>query len=1088
MDNLDHYRLMPKPTVYRLHFLLMEFALAIAITCAAKTSAIAQVSLTGTSYVQNFDGISGGLPAGWTVTTSASAAALGTPGATYISTATTWANTNGQFANMASANGLASTATSAQQSASTDRDLAIRQTSTFGDPGGAFTFEAANTTGLTGISLSMDLDMLSVQGRSTTWTIRYGVGASPTSFITLGTYSDPGVFGTTNFVSPLLGADAENQSLPLWIQIVATNPATGSGSRDSMGINNFKLTYTNTPTGQFWDPNGSSGIGGNGTWDTSTAIWNSNNTGTGANAVFNPSALAVFGGTVGNVTIAAGGITGNAGLRFETTGYVIGGDALTIGAGNNISVTNLGDVATINAKITGSSGVVKAGAGTLVLGSGTNDFTGGLTVSAGVLALASDTAAGTGGITHAGGTIASSDGTVRTISNNLTISGPGPFSYGQAAGGTGGLTFNGTVDLGGANRTLTINNALTIFSGTVTAGSGLTKSGSGTLQFSAAASSIGPLTISSGLVGIASGSTLNTTAGSGTVQWNGGLTGSGTLGLSISGGSILQLNPTVDSSTFSGPVNVFGLGTMYVRSTSSPLGTGAMTINASGLTLRTLSGADGTLANPIHLGGGSNNFTLKLGAPSGTALTVGPIDGTGQIAIETETGGGAGNVILTGHSGYSGQTSLDMAGTGNLRLGNDNALPNSTTLIMGAASGFGGNFDLNGHNQEIASLSDGGGLSGRIINDGAAAATNTLKISGPDTQTFHYFIQDHDSSILTGATALERAGSGTTILAGDSTYSGGTTISGTSTIVAGVPSAPQSSVTDGSTTSGSPQITLTSTAGLVPGQPISGSGIPTSTAAYIKSIDSPTQITISSNANALQVADASLTFGAASPIGLGKLTLAGGTFSTGGLAIDVTTGAQPGSLALASTSTLNLGSAAAPTNVRFSNSSANTWTGTLAVSGWNYGTDHLFVGSDNTGLTGAPAGGQLGQIKFADFAQGASISDTGEVTPQIGDIDQDTHVSVSDISAEMRALTNKDAYRAQYFGMASDPAGDVAFILNVNGDQSADNLDIQAQIVLVANLGAGGGSLTAVPEPSTLVLAAVAALAATGTAGRRRRR
>jgi hypothetical protein len=164
------------------------------------------------------------------------------------------------------------------------------------------------------------------------------------------------------------------------------------------------------------------------------------------------------------------------------------------------------------------------------------------------------------------------------------------------------------------------------------------------------------------------------------------------------------------------------------------------------------------------------------------------------------------------------------------------------------------------------------------------------------------------------------------------------------------------------------------------------------------------------------------------------VTLAGGTFSTGGLAIDITTGAQPGSLALSSTSTLNLGLAGTPTSVKFSNSSANTWTGTLAVSGWSYSIDHLFVGSDNTGLTGTPAGGQLAQIKFADFAQGASISATGEVTPQVGDIDQNTLVNVGDVSTLMRALSNKDAYQAQYLGMASDPAGNVAFILNVNGD------------------------------------------------------
>ena len=63
--------------------------------------------------------------------------------------------------------------------------------------------------------------MLSVQTRSTTWTIQYALGATPTTFATLGTYSDPGVFGITTKSGLLLGAEVNNQADPLSIRIVA---------------------------------------------------------------------------------------------------------------------------------------------------------------------------------------------------------------------------------------------------------------------------------------------------------------------------------------------------------------------------------------------------------------------------------------------------------------------------------------------------------------------------------------------------------------------------------------------------------------------------------------------------------------------------------------------------------------------------------------------------------------------------------------------------------------------------------------------------------------------------------------------------
>lgn len=219
----------------------------------------AQVTLTGTNYTQNFDSIGNGLPAGWSVRTNASATSLGTA-ATFNTSAVSWGTSTGQFGDQAGTtnnSGAVATGseTSTSQGAFTNRCPAIRQVANNSasfpgsDPGAAFVFQIANTKGLSNLTFSVDLNMLSVQGHSTTWTIDYAVGNSPTSFTTLGTYSDPGVFGTTT-VTYNLGTDANDQSQNVWIRAAALSVSTGSGSRDTFGIDNFNLNYSGplTPT------------------------------------------------------------------------------------------------------------------------------------------------------------------------------------------------------------------------------------------------------------------------------------------------------------------------------------------------------------------------------------------------------------------------------------------------------------------------------------------------------------------------------------------------------------------------------------------------------------------------------------------------------------------------------------------------------------------------------------------------------------------------------------------------------------------------------------------------------------------------
>lgn len=147
------------------------------ICVAGATQCWSQVTLTGTSYSQNFDLVGSALPVGWDVRTGATTSSLGTT-ATFNTSTVSWATATGQFANMASSDGHTGSETSGTQSGFTDRVIGIRQTGSFGDPGAAmdFNFNASTVTfSGSGTALSLSLQMLSVQTYSTTWSSSFFV-------------------------------------------------------------------------------------------------------------------------------------------------------------------------------------------------------------------------------------------------------------------------------------------------------------------------------------------------------------------------------------------------------------------------------------------------------------------------------------------------------------------------------------------------------------------------------------------------------------------------------------------------------------------------------------------------------------------------------------------------------------------------------------------------------------------------------------------------------------------------------------------------------------------------------------------------
>lgn len=230
--------------------------------------AAAQLTLSGTSYNQNFDNLGSGLPVGWTVRTAASATQLGTDvsGTNFVSTigaTTSWSSTGGNFRNAASADGFTyyASGTTTLQDAAADRALAVRQvgngSSTFpgSDSGAAFVLQIANTTSLTNFNLTFKLQSLdSTSSRSTIWKVDYAFGATPTSFTLAsptGTMITGGNTYSNNTITVNFGSVLDNQAGPVWLRIVTLNGTTGSGSRTTTGVDDFNLTWTGGAAGSF---------------------------------------------------------------------------------------------------------------------------------------------------------------------------------------------------------------------------------------------------------------------------------------------------------------------------------------------------------------------------------------------------------------------------------------------------------------------------------------------------------------------------------------------------------------------------------------------------------------------------------------------------------------------------------------------------------------------------------------------------------------------------------------------------------------------------------------------------------------------
>jgi len=495
-------------------------------------------------------------------------------------------------------------------------------------PGGSGTVGGLNVTG--GITLS-------------------GTATFDITGITTGLYDTIVASGAVNFSS---------------INIVLTNSFTPSttGTVQLFTAGSFtgsiiSITGTAVSGGYYWDTSslattgaitlvapasspiytwGVSGTGGSGSWNGVSTNWYDPNGAT--NVVWDSSKGALFAGTAGTVTVSGAQGVGN-GIEFSTSGYLV--TSGTVGLNGSSAAFNTITVdsgsATIASVLSGSTGMTKAGSGSLIL-SGANIYTGTTFITAGTLSYgANDVLADTsvvnvnGGVYDIGG-FRDTVGGVSLLSGSITGSGTltSATTYDVQSGtvsavlaGTAGLTKStgGTVLLSGNNS----------YSGTTTLSGGLLQAGSNT-AFGTSVLALNSGTLSSSDV------TNRTFANAVTVGGDVGLGAASTGTLTLSGG--LDLSGTTRTLTIGSGVVLSGT---YGNGAITKAGTGSLEFANSGtLTGLTVSSGTATIdsGNTVTLTG------TQLSAAGGTTL----INGT-LLSKSTATWGALVGGVTVGSTG-----------------------------------------------------------------------------------------------------------------------------------------------------------------------------------------------------------------------------------------------------------------------------------------------------------------------------------------------------------------------------------------------------------------------------------------------------
>lgn len=420
-----------------------------------------------------------------------------------------------------------------------------------------------------------------------------------------------------------------------------------------------------------------------------------------------------FNQTTAGITYSGG--TASTGTKTITNSDAVNPAVLTVNNATNYSPT--AGSATNSVRLTGNLGITKQGVGTLTI-SGTNTFTGPITVSEGILGLPTNPTDNASPI---------------TIGDGATLQSVGNFTLGagQSVTGTGTTGFL-TISTPGTNGFVTTSGSTFSTTGTLTI-SRLDVRGLGNQLASGTFLSGGP---ANGQRGLLVG---NTVASELTIQAGASLTtsGSGTgaqdiLGAGAAGNGTLTINGGTYDATA-------GLATLNLGNGATNLGGGTLTVNSGSAGIGTLAYQPGASQSAIvNLNGG----TLTLGSITATAVGTrefnfdgGQLVAGAALNIPANVGGrvkdGGAKIDTNGHSVIVDST-LSNTGTGGLiKTGAGSLSLTASNTYTGTTAIDGGTLVITGATQGTSAITfSGGGKLGLDIASPVTAAAAAIDFTG----------------------------------------------------------------------------------------------------------------------------------------------------------------------------------------------------------------------------------------------------------------------------------------------------------------------------------------------------------------------
>jgi autotransporter-associated beta strand protein len=516
----------------------------------------------------------------------------------------------------------------------------------------------------------------------------------------------------------------------------------------------------------YWDSDGNAvgnqvdgtGLGGSGTWDSSSLLWWDSasdvawsNT-TPDRAIFTGPFV---GGTPTSTNVTVGGSLSANALSFLRSGYTLTGGDITLGGSSPQLFAAFGETATINTQILGSSGLVKAGAGSIRLTNSLNSYTGTTSIQNGSLVINSAAALGGTGAVNI-----STTNTTPLNGNLIGFNGGSLVLDGTSSGFTFGrdINFEGRGPIGDRNAAILSLGSNTL-SGTLnSAVSPLPPSPGLTRRPSRISSVNGTLTLSGSLN--VSGAALTAGDNGGTTTnlltlgtFNGSGVGNFNLTGSLTGGSTLEK---------------VSAGTLFLNPSNTSGFTGAIRIGAGA------SGQQSSVRVTQATVGGTSVFGAGTGAEDAAAIDLngGVLEFRSNSSLNFNALASGKNAYLRSGTSvvYSGPAAGGDAVNGTTTLGALRAAANANATFR-SRNGFG--TTLQGWSQET---SNGGTV---ITNEAGGTLLFTGNAWNNNDTAAQTVINGSINSSGAGAKSLAKTGTGSlTIVGTGSTLSGPVSVEG----------------------------------------------------------------------------------------------------------------------------------------------------------------------------------------------------------------------------------------------------------------------------------------------------------------------